>query len=60
MMDGGEKRAKPGRDRSRARSVEFDRETDIRESMPHRREKDKTWWEDKRERERERERERGV
>ncbi|EMD89281.1 hypothetical protein COCC4DRAFT_195952 [Bipolaris maydis ATCC 48331] len=38
------------RSRSRARSVEFasDRETDIRESMPHRREKDKAWWEGKR------------
>jgi hypothetical protein len=38
------------RSRSRARSVEFasDRETDIRESMPHRREKDKAWWEGRR------------
>ncbi|KAL6706548.1 hypothetical protein ACN47E_005304 [Coniothyrium glycines] len=37
------------RSRSRARSVEFDdRETEIRESMPHRREKDRTWWEDRR------------
>ncbi|KAF1836948.1 hypothetical protein BDW02DRAFT_577534 [Decorospora gaudefroyi] len=38
------------RSRSRARSVEFasDRETDIRESMPHRRDKDKAWWEGRR------------
>ncbi|KAH9877401.1 hypothetical protein IAQ61_002767 [Plenodomus lingam] len=37
------------RTRSRARSVEFDdRETEIREGMPHRREKDKAWWEARR------------
>lgn len=34
--------------RSRARSVEFDRETEIRESMPHRREKDQAWWDGRR------------
>jgi hypothetical protein len=34
------------RARSRARSASFDdRETEIREGMPHRREKDKAWWE---------------
>lgn len=34
------------RARSRARSASFDdRETEIRETMPHRREKDKAWWE---------------
>jgi hypothetical protein len=38
------------RSRSRARSVDFasDGETDIRESMPHKREKDKAWWEGRR------------
>ncbi|CAN9080658.1 unnamed protein product [Alternaria sp. RS040] len=46
----GVDRAERPRSRSRARSVEFasDRETDIRESMPHRREKDKAWWEGRR------------
>lgn len=34
------------RTRSRARSASFDdRETEIREEMPHRREKDRAWWE---------------
>jgi hypothetical protein len=34
------------RARSRARSASFDdRETEIREEMPHRREKDRAWWE---------------
>jgi hypothetical protein len=34
------------RARSRARSASFDdRETEIRETMPHRREKDRAWWE---------------
>jgi len=33
------------RSKSRARSASFDdRETEIRESMPHRREKDRAWW----------------
>ncbi|KAJ4377882.1 hypothetical protein N0V83_000712 [Neocucurbitaria cava] len=37
------------RSRSRARSVDFDdRETNIREEMPHRREKDQAWWEGRR------------
>ncbi|KAF2267993.1 hypothetical protein CC78DRAFT_456008, partial [Lojkania enalia] len=31
--------------RSRSRALSIDRETDIRESMPHRRPKDRTWWE---------------
>jgi hypothetical protein len=36
----------PKRARSRARSASFDdRETEIRETMPHRREKDRAWWE---------------
>jgi hypothetical protein len=36
----------PKRSKSRARSASFDeRETEIRESMPHRREKDRAWWE---------------
>jgi hypothetical protein len=30
--------------RSRTRAMSMDRETDIRENMPHRRAKDKTWW----------------
>lgn len=34
------------RSRSRARSASFDGgETEIRENMPHRREKDRAWWE---------------
>lgn len=33
------------RSRSRARSASFDGETEIRESMPHKREKGKAWWE---------------
>lgn len=33
------------RSRSKSRPRSLDRETDIRESMPHRRAKDKTWWE---------------
>jgi hypothetical protein len=36
------------RSKSRARSVEWDRETEIRENMPHRKEKDKAWWEGRR------------
>jgi hypothetical protein len=38
------------RSRSRARSVEFasDRETEIRETMPHKKEKNKAWWEGRR------------
>ncbi|KAF2021550.1 hypothetical protein BU24DRAFT_22468 [Aaosphaeria arxii CBS 175.79] len=32
------------RTRSRSRAASMDRETDIRENMPHRRPKDKTWW----------------
>ncbi len=36
------------RSRSRAQSMEYDRETDIREDMPHRREKDQAWWEGQR------------
>ena len=33
------------RSKSRARSASFDdRETEIRESMPHKREKDRAWW----------------
>ncbi|KAF2828619.1 hypothetical protein CC86DRAFT_392856 [Ophiobolus disseminans] len=35
----------PRRSKSRARSASFDdRETEIREEMPHRREKDRAWW----------------
>ncbi|KAF2712508.1 hypothetical protein K504DRAFT_371987 [Pleomassaria siparia CBS 279.74] len=33
------------RNRSRARSAEFERESVVRENMPHRRQKDKAWWE---------------
>lgn len=41
MVDGAATRSK-----SRARSASFDeRESEIRESMPHRREKDRAWWE---------------
>jgi hypothetical protein len=36
------------RSKSRARSVDWDRETEIRENMPHRKEKDKAWWEGRR------------
>jgi hypothetical protein len=36
------------RSRSQARSASFDRETEIRETMPHKREKDKAWWEGRR------------
>ena len=38
------------RSRSRAKSMEYedDRETEIRDGMPHRREKDKAWWEGQR------------
>jgi hypothetical protein len=39
---GEEKRV---RSRSRAVSVDREKEEDFRESMPHRRVKDKTWWE---------------
>lgn len=47
MIDGT--RESRVRDRSRPRSVSFDGgETEIRESMPHRREKDKAWWEGRR------------
>ena len=36
---------KRARSKSRARSASFDdRETEIRESMPHKREKDRAWW----------------
>jgi len=41
---GGFGRSKSGRSRSRAGSFD-ERETVIRESMPHRREKGKAWWE---------------
>lgn len=33
------------RSRSKSRVRSLDRETDIRDNMPHRRQKDKTWWE---------------
>jgi hypothetical protein len=34
-----------GRVRSKSRARSMDRETEVRETMPHRRAKDKTWWE---------------
>lgn len=36
------------RSKSRARSIDWDRETEVRENMPHRKEKDKAWWEGRR------------
>lgn len=49
MMAGDKRDRERVRSRSRARSVEFDdRETEIREGMPHKREKDKAWWEGRR------------
>jgi hypothetical protein len=45
----GKKERERVRSRSRARSASFDdRETEIRETMPHKREKDKAWWEGRR------------
>ncbi|ORY14348.1 hypothetical protein BCR34DRAFT_239230 [Clohesyomyces aquaticus] len=41
-----------GKERATSRVRSLDRETDIRESMPHRREKDRAWWEAEREAER--------
>jgi hypothetical protein len=33
------------RSKSRPRSVEFERESVVRDEMPHKRQKDKAWWE---------------
>jgi hypothetical protein len=43
-LEKNELRIRP-RSKSRPRSVEFERESVIREEMPHRGQKDKTWWE---------------
>lgn len=42
MLD---RRGSRARSKSRPRSAEFDRESLVREEMPHRKDKDKTWWE---------------
>jgi osmotically-inducible protein OsmY len=43
-MEKSEMRSR-ARSKSRARSVEYERESVLRGEMPHRRQKDKAWWE---------------
>lgn len=45
VAEKSEFRGSRARSKSRARSLEFERESVIRGEMPHRRQKDKAWWE---------------